>query len=75
MKKVSGFYSVKIPIVKLFLEDIEELSKLLTTYFDEIEIIADDFILENVSEINNIKKDMISNLIISAYEKKICIEI
>ncbi len=32
MKKVSGYYSENIPIVKLFLEDIEEMINILNNY-------------------------------------------
>jgi hypothetical protein len=46
MKQLTSNFSENIPIVKLFLEDIEELVKLLSANFGEVGIIADDFKLE-----------------------------
>jgi hypothetical protein len=71
MKKISLNYREDIPTVKLFLEDIEELLNILIENFTKVKIILDNYEIDNLSEIQTIKKEMTTDFDISGYARDI----
>jgi hypothetical protein len=57
------------PRVILFKEDLEQLAELFYSNFDEIEIEADEYKLKDISEINDLNKDVIRDFSISGKSK------
>lgn len=63
------------PRVILFKEDLEKLAELFYSNFDEIRIEADEYKLKDISEINDLNKDVICDFRISGKSKDIFPEI
>jgi hypothetical protein len=62
-------HSIFGPKVILFKEDLEQLAELFNSNFGEIEIEADGYKLADISEISELKKDIICDFRISGKEK------
>jgi hypothetical protein len=59
MEKALKYQNISGPRVILFKEDLEQLAELFYSNFDEIEIEADEYKLKDISEINELRKDVI----------------
>lgn len=62
-KKYTKFY----PLTKLYRDDIEELTDLFLKNFSTIDIEADGYKLDDIYEINNLKKDEIYDFNLTGY--------
>ncbi len=71
MEKTLKFkhHQITCPKVIIFKEDLEQLAELFSDNFNEIEIEADGFKLANISEINELKKDIITDFKIGGRDK------
>lgn len=57
------------PMIKLYKEDIEELTDLFMKNFNKIKIEANEYLLKDISEINNLNKDEIYDFSLSGYDE------
>lgn len=71
MEKASKIkhHQITCPKVIIFKEDLEQLAELFSDNFNEIEIEADGYKLTNISEINELKKDIITDFRIGGRDK------
>jgi hypothetical protein len=66
MKKLVGSYAVKLPPLRLFIDDIEEIARVLSEASENIQIRSDNYELDNASDLFNLDVDTINNLELSS---------
>lgn len=64
MKKIRREYRERYPIVRLYNNDVDDLIAVFEKSCKKIELKADEFELTDASQLNNIKKQMITELTI-----------
>jgi hypothetical protein len=71
MEKVtkSKDYSKSYPFAKLFKEDLEQISRLFLDNFSEVVIEADEYRIDNISELNEFKKELVYEFNILGYDE------
>lgn len=62
MKKATGQIIKDFKYVRLFKDDLKEISEILKSCFKRIVIYIDDYELDDISEIDNIKKEAVNRL-------------
>ena len=61
MKKVKKLYDKYYPVLRLYKDDLEDIVSVFKSHFTEFKIIADEYELTDLSEIDDIKKPKITN--------------
>ncbi len=67
MKKVKKTYSKDYPVLRLYKDDLEEIVGIFKSHFTEIEIVADEYELTELADIDNIKKPKITHFKVDHY--------
>ncbi len=67
MEKVRRAYSKFYPVLRLYLDDIEELIQLFKKYYNEVSIVIDDYIINDNVTISDIKKEAVSSFSIQSH--------
>src|SRR5690242_3310741 len=62
MEKVRRAYSKNYPVLRLYLDDIEEIIQLLKQYYDEVSVVLDDYIMSSGVSISDFKKEVVSSV-------------
>jgi hypothetical protein len=57
-------------LVILYKEDLEKLTQIFNDIFSEIEIEADGYKLDNIQELNDIKKELFNEFSLAGYDKE-----
>jgi hypothetical protein len=70
MKKVRKSLRKKYPIMRVYKSDLEKIFNLFKDHYPKIEIVADGFKLDDISELSKIDKQEIVEFSISAYDEK-----
>src|SRR5579863_9032822 len=65
MKKVKQSYSKSYPALRLYKDDLEEIVSVFKSHFAEIKIVADEYELTEITDIDKIKKAKITNFSVS----------
>ena len=68
MKKLEKSISIKIPPVRLFLEDVKAIEEVYKEHFETYEIRTNEFKLDSVEELKDIGKDKLSDLSFSSVD-------
>lgn len=64
MKKIKRDYQERYPFVRLYKNDVDDLIAIFAKHCKEVELKADEYELTDASELNNIGKQMITELTI-----------
>ncbi len=65
MKKVKKPYVKRYPALRLYIDDLEEIVGIFKSHFTDIKIVADEYELTDIADINNIKKPLITDFSVS----------
>ena len=70
MEKVREPHRVSYPMLMLFREDLEELVGYFDKNSEDVEIIADEYKLQSISEIDKLGKEQIAHFSVKGRQKK-----
>lgn len=62
MKKKNIYYSIKLPPLRLYLDDIDEINSILETDYKDYNIETTEYELESLHEVKDLKEDKIDSL-------------
>jgi hypothetical protein len=62
MKKLVGSYSISLPPLKLFVDDIDEIIHIISEISENIQIRSENYELDNASDLLNLDVDTINHL-------------
>lgn len=66
MEKVEKYYLKQYPILRIFKQDIKEITNIFKQNYEKIQIIADGYKLNDITELDNINKKEITDFSISS---------
>jgi hypothetical protein len=74
MEKIKKPLRMNYPIVRLYKSDLDKIFNLFKDNYPKIEIVADGFKLDDISELSKIKKQEIVDFEISAYNPRLSVD-
>lgn len=75
MEKIKKSYSKEYPILRMFIDDLEQIVSIFKENYKDFEIKADVYKLEDISELSKINKQEIKNFSINTYTPYISLDI
>lgn len=75
MERIKKSWIREYPLLRLYRQDVEEIVNLFKSNYEKFEIIADRFKLNDFSEVDEIKKNVITNFSINAYDPYLSLEL